>query len=145
VKVVWVTRSFLDYRVPVYAELSKMLSGEFRLVYCADAVPEAVRHKASEALGEGAIGLTGEQGVSHRNRGIEGPAGAARDGFSLRWATLSHEGAERIAVCLEERCRHVGGVCVPTLGWRRPRHAAVRGLVYQPPPEQCALCRSHRV
>ena len=60
-KLVWVTRSFLDYRIPVYGELSRLLEGEFRLVFCADAVPESVRRKAAKVLGDRAIGLTGER------------------------------------------------------------------------------------
>lgn len=59
-RVVWVTRSFLDYRVPVYHELSKRLGGHFALVHNADYVPERVCQKAQAVLGERAIGLRGE-------------------------------------------------------------------------------------
>jgi glycosyltransferase involved in cell wall biosynthesis len=59
-KVVWVTRSFLDYRIPVYKELNSSLNSQLILVYNADYVPERVHHKVQEALGENAIGLRGE-------------------------------------------------------------------------------------
>ena len=59
-KVVWVTRSFLDYRIPVYKELNSLLNSQLVLVYNADYVPERVHNKVQEALGKNAIGLRGE-------------------------------------------------------------------------------------
>ena len=59
-KIVWVTRSFLDYRVPVFIELNKLLNGKLHLVYNADYIPERVHDKIQEGLGENAIGLRGE-------------------------------------------------------------------------------------
>jgi glycosyltransferase involved in cell wall biosynthesis len=60
VKAVWVTRSFLDYRVPVYGELCERLGGQFALIYNADYVPERVTRKTRSVLGDRAIGLRGE-------------------------------------------------------------------------------------
>jgi glycosyltransferase involved in cell wall biosynthesis len=58
--VTWVTRSFLDYRVPVFAALNELVGGRLSLLYSADSVPERVRQKASAVLGPKAVGLTGE-------------------------------------------------------------------------------------
>jgi glycosyltransferase involved in cell wall biosynthesis len=63
VKAVWVTRSFLDYRVPVYDELWKRLRGQFALIYNAEYVPERVSRKAHSVLGDKALGLWGERRV----------------------------------------------------------------------------------
>jgi glycosyltransferase involved in cell wall biosynthesis len=59
-KTVWITRSFLDYRVPVYKELNGLLDGKLVLIYNAEVVPERVQAKAAAALGQQAIGLRGE-------------------------------------------------------------------------------------
>jgi len=59
-RVVWVTRSFLDYRIPVYDELCRRLDGQFTLFYNADYVPDRVCRKAQAVLGDRAIGLQGE-------------------------------------------------------------------------------------
>ncbi|MCU0838572.1 MAG: glycosyltransferase family 4 protein [Rhodospirillales bacterium] len=59
-RITYVGRSFLDYRVPVFRALSERVNGEFSLIYCADYVPEPVQAKAHAALGAGAIGLRGE-------------------------------------------------------------------------------------
>jgi hypothetical protein len=59
-KAVWVTRSFLDYRVPVYHELCERLGGRFALIYNADYVPQRVRDKVQAVLGGRAIGLRGD-------------------------------------------------------------------------------------
>ncbi len=59
-KIAWATRSFLDYRVPVYEELNRLVNNNLAVVYCADVIPDRVRTKINNALGENAIGLTGE-------------------------------------------------------------------------------------
>jgi len=59
-KIAWVTRSFLDYRVPVHEELNRLVDGNLTVVYSADVVPQRVRSKASVALGSEAVALTGE-------------------------------------------------------------------------------------
>jgi hypothetical protein len=56
--VTWVTRSFLDYRVPVFAALNGLIG--LSLLYSADSVPERVRQKVSAVLGCRAVGLKGE-------------------------------------------------------------------------------------
>jgi glycosyltransferase involved in cell wall biosynthesis len=62
-KAVWVTKSFLDYRVPVYEELARRLEGRFVLLFNADYVPDRCCTKAAKALGPGARGLRGERAL----------------------------------------------------------------------------------
>lgn len=59
-KIVWVTRSFLDYRLPVYKALNEKLNGNLFLIYNADYVPDRVHTKVTEILKHNAIGLRGE-------------------------------------------------------------------------------------
>lgn len=68
-KVVWVTRSFLDYRIPVYSSLNERLGGNLYLVYNADYVPDRVHIKAQDVLGENAIGLRGEKKIGPNDFG----------------------------------------------------------------------------
>ena len=58
--ITWVTRGFLDYRIPVYQELNHIIGGRLTLIYNRDAVPERVCKKVTNILGENAVGLTGE-------------------------------------------------------------------------------------
>jgi glycosyltransferase involved in cell wall biosynthesis len=60
VKITWITRSFLDYRVPVYEELNRLVNGGLTLVYYGEVVPERVSQKVRHVLGEAAIALNGE-------------------------------------------------------------------------------------
>lgn len=62
-KIVWVTRSFLDYRIPVYSAVSKMANDNFYLVFSAEehVNPPRVVEKAKQLLGERAITLNGEK------------------------------------------------------------------------------------
>ena len=71
-KVVWVARSFLDYRVPVYKEFSMRVGGELTVVYNADYVPERCCAKVEQTLGCRARGLRGELAFRF----------GARDGFA---------------------------------------------------------------
>ena len=59
-RITWVTRSFLDYRIPVYAELNRLCGKQLTVIYYADVVPERTQKKLRAALKERAIGLTGE-------------------------------------------------------------------------------------
>jgi glycosyltransferase involved in cell wall biosynthesis len=60
VKAVWVTRSFLDYRIPVFEALREKLEGQLTVVYNADYVPPRCHRKAEQVLGAAAKGLRGE-------------------------------------------------------------------------------------
>lgn len=63
-KITWITRSFLDYRIPVYKELNDLTGGNLTLIYYSDVVPTRVRDKTTEVLGENSIGLSGELRLS---------------------------------------------------------------------------------
>lgn len=54
------TRSFLDYRIPVYEELNRLCGGKLNVIYFADVVPQRCQEKLRRILMERAIGLTGE-------------------------------------------------------------------------------------
>lgn len=60
-KIVWCTLWFLDYRIPVFKELSEIDGVDFYLVYSADANSEKINQKIKAAIGEKAIGLSGEK------------------------------------------------------------------------------------
>lgn len=59
-RITYVGRSYLDYRIPVFRALAERTNGAFSLIYCADYVPESVQAKARAVLGAQAIGMTGE-------------------------------------------------------------------------------------
>lgn len=59
-KILWVTRSFLDYRIPVFKALKALNKGEFKLIFNEDYVPDSVVKKVKQELGDSCIGLKGE-------------------------------------------------------------------------------------
>lgn len=59
-RITWVTRSFLDYRIAVYRELNKLCNNELTVIYNAEVVPIHCQESLSELLQERAIGLKGE-------------------------------------------------------------------------------------
>lgn len=59
-KITWVTRSFLDYRIPVYEEINRICNNQLTVIYYADVVPERCQDKLRAVLGDRAIGLNGE-------------------------------------------------------------------------------------
>ena len=68
-RITWVTRSFLDYRIPVYEALDKLVSENLCLIFSKEYVPERVYAKARKTLGERAIGLSGEWKIGSEDRG----------------------------------------------------------------------------
>ncbi len=78
--VTWVTRSFLDYRIPVYAELDRLLDHRLTLIYSRKWTPERCQKKIEDVLGDRAIGLSGEKQI-----GKDGRAGFANRAFCLPW------------------------------------------------------------
>lgn len=78
-KAVWVTRSFLDYRIPVHRQLNERLGGELTLFYNADYVPKRCSDKAQQVLGARAKGIRGERAFAwssqsgFANKGIRLP------------------------------------------------------------------------
>lgn len=67
-RLVWATRSFLDYRVPVFRALSERVDGNLWLFYSGDEVPASVAAKAVQALGDHAVPLHGEWKVGREDR-----------------------------------------------------------------------------
>ncbi len=65
---VWVIRSFLDYRIPVFRALSDLLDDRFHVIFSGDYVPESVIAKARSALGDRAIVLEGEWQLGPEDR-----------------------------------------------------------------------------
>lgn len=59
-KITWVTRSFLDYRIPIYKEINRLTDNQLTVIYYSDVVPERCQEKLKQVLGNRAIGLTGE-------------------------------------------------------------------------------------
>ena len=59
--ITWITRSFLDYRIPVYEELDRLCGNQLTLTYNAEVVPERCRERIHSILGERSIAMTGEK------------------------------------------------------------------------------------
>jgi len=59
-RITWITRSFLDYRVPVFDNLNKLVNGNLTLIYYRDVVPLRIQRKTEQVLGKKSIGLSGE-------------------------------------------------------------------------------------
>lgn len=79
-RIVWVTRSFLDYRVPVFAEVDRLLGHSLTLIYSKEYIPARVSAKVEKVLGDRAVGLSGEWKFGPEDR-----AGMANKTFSLRY------------------------------------------------------------
>ncbi|HEC99031.1 MAG TPA: glycosyltransferase family 1 protein [Proteobacteria bacterium] len=62
-RVTYVTRSFLDYRIPVFEALDALVEGNLHVIYSADYVPNRVHEKARNVLGERAVGMRGERRI----------------------------------------------------------------------------------
>jgi len=60
-RVTYICRSFLDYRVPVFEELSKLTDGNLTVFFSEKSVPERVQKRLCRAIGDRAIGLSGER------------------------------------------------------------------------------------
>jgi glycosyltransferase involved in cell wall biosynthesis len=67
-KIAWVTRSFLDYRIPVFAELDKLVHGGLHLFFSGDYVPARVTEKARQVLGSRAVALNCEWRIGPEDR-----------------------------------------------------------------------------
>lgn len=63
-KVLWINPSFLDYRIPLYAELNKLCLGDFYLIYSKQRVPKRCVDRIESELGENALGLPKETIIS---------------------------------------------------------------------------------
>jgi len=58
-RITWITRSFFDYRVPVFRELNDLTDGGLSLLFYGEVVPERVATKVRRVLGPNAIVLSG--------------------------------------------------------------------------------------
>lgn len=59
-RITWITRSFLDYRIPVYKSLDELCGHELTVIYNGDVVPKRCQDKLQNVLGDRAISLSGE-------------------------------------------------------------------------------------
>ena len=59
-RITWVTRSFLDYRIPVFAELDRLCGNQLTVIYNKEVESDGLIRKIEAFLGERAIGLIGE-------------------------------------------------------------------------------------
>lgn len=62
-RVTYVVRSFLDYRVPVLKALDGLLEGQLSVLFSAHNVPQRVTAKVGSVLGDRAQALTGERRI----------------------------------------------------------------------------------
>lgn len=62
-RVTYVVRSFLDYRVPVLEALDQLLDGQLSVAFSAQHVPQRVTAKVRSVLGHRAHALTGERRI----------------------------------------------------------------------------------
>lgn len=65
-KITWVTRSFLDYRIPVYRELDKLCNGNLTVIYYKDIPPLRTQNKLKAVLGERAIARKTELRIGNK-------------------------------------------------------------------------------
>lgn len=54
-RITWVTRSFLDYRIPVYAALDEMCDHQLTVIYYKDIPPQRCQEKLKALIGDRAI------------------------------------------------------------------------------------------
>lgn len=69
-KITWITRSFLDYRIPVYKALDDLCGHELTVVYNGEVVPLRCQEKLRNVLEDRAIAMSGEirlSGVARDN------------------------------------------------------------------------------
>ena len=59
-RITWVTRSFLDYRIPVFKEIDRLCGNQLTVLYSEDVVPKRCKDKLKVILGDRSIGLSGE-------------------------------------------------------------------------------------
>ena len=77
-RIIWSTLWFLDYRIPVFKELSLIDDVDFYLVYNGVVNSERINQKVKEALGDRAILMTGEKRL-----GSDSVSGFANKGFRI--------------------------------------------------------------
>lgn len=63
-RILWVNPSFLDYRIPLYWELNRILDNSFYLVYSKFRIPERCENKIHKVLGDHAVSIRAEKIIS---------------------------------------------------------------------------------
>jgi len=66
-RIVWVARSFLDYRIPVFQKLFDLTDGNLFVIYSKEVIPQRTNNKVISCLGENAIGLSKEFSLGESN------------------------------------------------------------------------------
>lgn len=59
-RITWVTRSFLDYRIPIYQEIDILSGHNLTLIYNGEVVPNRCTQRMKEILGDRCIPMEGE-------------------------------------------------------------------------------------
>lgn len=67
-RITWITRSFLDYRIPVYQEIDRLFGHQLTVIYFADVVPQRCQDKLKAILGDRAVGISGEIRIGGKKR-----------------------------------------------------------------------------
>lgn len=62
-RITWVTKSFLDYRVPVYREFDKLIGGNLTVITSDKHTPNRALEKLKMTLGDRAVILSGEKSI----------------------------------------------------------------------------------
>lgn len=65
-RITWVTRSFLDYRIPVYAALDEMCDHQLTVIYYKDIPPQRCQEKLKALLGDRAIAREKELRIGNK-------------------------------------------------------------------------------
>ncbi len=79
-RITWIVRSFLDYRVSVFDNLNKLVGGNLTLIFYRDVVPPRVQRKTEQALGQNSIDLTGELRLVGPKSFSKGASGSGNSG-----------------------------------------------------------------
>lgn len=67
-RIAWVTRSFLDYRVPVFAEVDRLVGGRLFLIFSGDFVPNSIQDKLTRLFGDRALAMQDEWKLGPEDR-----------------------------------------------------------------------------
>ena len=65
-RITWVTRSFLDYRIPVFKALDEMCGHQLTVIYYKDIPPQRCQEKLHAILGDRAIARENELRIGNR-------------------------------------------------------------------------------
>lgn len=65
-RITWVTRSFLDYRIPVFKALDQLCDHQLTVIYYKDIPPERTQKKLKDILGDRAIARKNEIRIGNK-------------------------------------------------------------------------------